>query len=102
MNLDSFIAPVKNALVYGDRPEPYRDWFVLLGVCILLFIASFAFNVWLFLRIASGASLGGTPPAPASGAFNAVPLETVQTLFNDRAAEAKRYQGQYPFVDPSR
>jgi hypothetical protein len=102
MNLGFDAAAIEKRVAYGDRLRPYRDWFILLGAGALLFLASFALNVWFFLRIASGESLGGNAPQAPSTAFNAAPLQSVDALFTDRAAEAAKYQSQYPFVDPSR
>jgi len=102
MNLDSITEKLKAMFAYGERPRPYRDWFVVLVAGLTLFALSLLMNVWFFLRVASGESLGGTAPAVSAPTFNAAPLEAVDALFKNRADEAARYESQYPFVDPSR
>lgn len=101
MNINAIIRKITGRFHYGERLQPERDWFVLLGVAVLAFAVSFALNALLFLRVASGQTFGGGP-TPTSPAFNAVPLQAVDALFAARAQEAARYQNEYPFTDPSK
>jgi hypothetical protein len=82
---------------YGERVRPTRDWLTLLSIAALLFIASAAWNVWLYYRVLEG---------PASGNASAPTLDTAavtnaKKALDARAAEEAKYEHGYSFVDPS-
>ena len=84
---------------YGSRLRPDRDWLVLLGTWLLLFLVSIGYNVWLFSRVTNGESLD-----PNATSFEAKPVDvsSMTATFNARAAEQERYLSEYRFVDPAR
>ncbi len=89
------------SLRYGKRLNPVRDWLVLIACFAVLLAASAVWNAWTFIRIANGDVLGGNPP-PAAPVFDRTALESVQSLFIERANEEAKYlAGSYRFVDPS-
>ena len=76
-----------------------RDWFILLGIGIVLIILSVLYNLWLIARVTSGQSFGiqqQTSPIPN------VSLTAVDALFATRATTMEAYQHTYQAVDPSR
>ncbi|MBU6323484.1 MAG: hypothetical protein KGI41_02065 [Patescibacteria group bacterium] len=86
---------------YGSRLRPVRDWLVLLVCFAVLFGLSAVWNAWLFVRVANGDILGGTPPAPPA-LFDPASLKSLQKLFDTRAQEETKYLvGSYMFADPS-
>ncbi|MFZ1987881.1 MAG: hypothetical protein WAV21_02520 [Minisyncoccia bacterium] len=85
---------------YGDRIQPVRDWVVLLGVGLVLFLGSIAWNLWLFVRVSSGEEIG-TPSSAASG-VNTDILQQAQEVFQARKVEEENYKNNYHFVDPSK
>ena len=101
MNSSHFFSSIVNRLRYGERLDPTRDWFVLITLTIILFAGVLVWNAWAFDTVASGGVIGGTatvsPPL-----FSQSSLDTIQTVFANRAAEEAKYQtGAYRFVDPS-
>lgn len=89
----------KSLLKYGSRLRPDRDWLVLLGTWLLLFLISVGYNVWLFSRVTKGESLD-----PNAASFEARPVDvsSMTATFDTRVAEQERYLGEYRFVDPAR
>ncbi len=96
--LTTFFTTVRG-LRYGNVVRPSRDWFLLLGMALILALASILWNVWTFDQIASGEILG-TPSemshAPTNDAF-----ERVKKQFDARTTEANKYLFEYHFIDPS-
>lgn len=87
---------------YESRLNPARDWFAILGAFALGFAAVLAWNISAFDTVAEGGVLGGaatsTPPV-----FSQSSLDTIHTVFANRAAEEAKYvTGVYRYADPSR
>ena len=81
--------------------DPARDWFALLVLSMIVLIGVIVWNAWLFDTVAGGGIIG-TGEADAPPAFNRSSLDTVRTIFADRAAEETNYRtGAYRFADPS-
>lgn len=88
-------------LRYGTQVNPTRDWLTLLTLSALVLVSIIVWNVWAFDTVANGGVIGAvatsTPPA-----FNQASLNTIHTIFSNRADEELKYQtGTYRFVDPS-
>lgn len=83
---------------YGERINPTRDWFLLLGVTGIVLCVSVAWNIWLFSRVTSGEAIGTATSTPT---VSNVKLDSIQTLFSSRSAERARYTSTYRLVDPS-
>jgi len=92
----SFISG-KSPFQYGDRLQPGRDWAFLLSICVLLFVASFAWNAWLFLRVTNGEAIGNAQPPQQ---INPASVDSVNALFQKRADTETQYKNGH-FVDPS-
>lgn len=79
--------------------HPTRDWFVLLGVSALLVGVSIGWNVVAYLAATR------TPVVMekevALPAFDTSAVDTVKKVYEVRGEEARRYQDNYRFVDPS-
>jgi hypothetical protein len=82
-------------------PYPARDWLVLIIFSILALVGIVVWNVWAFDTVANGGVIG----APVTGTptvFNQTSLDTIHTIFVNRAAEEEKYEkGVYRFPDPS-
>ena len=85
---------------YGDRVHPTRDWLVLLGSAVVLFLLSVVWNVFLFSQIENGKPIGAVPTKPSTPDVGAS-VTDVQQIFQQRATEENHYQSDYHFVDPS-
>lgn len=88
------------ALRYGNRLRPERDWLVLLGMTVILLIASIAWNVFYFINTAANQP-SSSAPAPTQTLSSASEVTSVQNIFKSRATEQTNYQQNYKFVDPS-
>ena len=95
MKLSSLKGP--SFVKYGDRPNPTRDWLVLISVVAVLLLASLAWNVWLFARVTSGAAIGSES---VSAPLNSASSASVTELFKKRAEIETEYKNTR-FVDPS-
>ena len=81
-----------------SRPDPARDWTLLLSLALLMLLASLAWNTWFFL----GALQEPAPaPVPAQATDDSG-IDTVRASFDERAAEGERYRSEYRFIDPSK
>jgi len=85
---------------YGDRVRPTRDWFVLITIAFVLLLVSVGWNIWIFVELANGQSLGPVPVARHTP-IPTISVTSVQEVFKERAAEETNYQNNYHFVDPS-
>ena len=99
MNLSS-LGPLKKIFAYGERIRPARDWFVLLGISILLLLLGIGWNVFLFNQFENAPATSNSVVAPAQQNASAS-ITKVQTIFQQRATEETNYQQNYHFVDPS-
>jgi len=97
MKIPPLFSAASKHLRYGSSIRPARDWFVLLAFFALFLLASLAWNLWLFSQVTKGQAIGNATSTPATQ----IPLDTVKSLFSDRAQERSHYQSDYRFVDPS-
>lgn len=86
---------------YGTRLNPVRDWLALLTFSAIALAGIIIWNVWAFDTVASGGVIGtsatSTPPI-----FNQSSLDTIHSIFANRAVEKAKYEtGTYRFADPS-
>lgn len=81
--------------------DPVRDWLVLLTVATIALAGIIVWNVWAFDTVAAGGTIGSpAPEAPA--VLNNSSLDTIRTIFENRAAEEAKYRtGTYRYADPS-
>lgn len=84
---------------YGPQLRPMRDWFVLLTLAGILLLASVLWNVWYLWQVEEAAI---AELSPAEARFDAAPVESLRTVFEERAAALERYRSGSGFVDPSR
>ncbi len=97
--------PIFNPLLKRFRPsatlDPARDWLVLLILTTIILAGIIVWNVWAFDTVAGGGAIG-TPPAKAPATFSQSSLDTIRTIFANRASEEAKYTtGVYSFTDPS-
>lgn len=83
---------------YGPRLRPSRDWLVILAIAFTLLLCSVVWNLWTFARVTGGETIGTQSPPPATADL---PVDSVNRIFERRAAEEARYRSEYRFVDPS-
>jgi len=101
MNIFSTIGSFLKRFRRGMLQDPVRDWLVLLTFSAIVLAGIIVWNIWAFDTVANGGAIG----APAAGAppvFDRASLDTIHTVFTDRAAEEAKYvTGVYKFTDPS-
>jgi hypothetical protein len=103
MTLPPIITKYLRALpsLKGDgRPRPSRDWLILVGLFLVLFVVSVVWNVWFFSSALTGESAAVSENA--SETTDLSPVERAKETFRTRAEEEGRYRSEYRFVDPSR
>lgn len=84
----------------GARIDPVRDWLILAGIGMGALVIIIVWNLWTFGTIAGG--VGGSQATSTPSAFGRSSLDTIQSVFANRAAEQDKYEtGVYSFVDPS-
>lgn len=91
------LGPITKNLKYGDRPQPSRDWLVLLVLFLVGLAICVIYSLLTFSKVIQGQQVGNaTTTVPAQ-----IQLNQVDALFHDRAAARERYNSEYRFVDPS-
>ncbi len=101
ISFSQLISGILARLRYGERPDPQRDWFVLITLAAILLAGVIGWNAWAFDTVAAGGVIGAATVAPPQ-AFNQSSLEAIQKIFTDRKIEEEKYTtGVYRFVDPS-
>jgi hypothetical protein len=86
---------------YGAYLNPVRDWLALLIFSTIALIGIIVWNVWAFDTVANGGVIG-TVATSTSPVFDQTSLDTIHTVFANRAAEESKYiTGTYRFSDPS-
>jgi len=101
MTISSLIGSLLKRLRYGAYLNPVRDWLILVIFSAIAFAGIVVWNVWAFDTVANGGVIGiaatSSPPL-----FNRSSLDTINTVFANRAAEEAKYEtGIYSFADPS-
>ncbi len=100
MILDSFKTYVKR-LLSSVRLDPARDWLVLVTLSAIVLAGIIVWNVWTFDTVATGGVIGGQTTT-SSPLFNQSSINSIRTIFENRADEEAKYQtGTYRFSDPS-
>lgn len=85
----------------GVHQDPVRDWLILLTLSIFTFICIVVWNAWAFDTVAQGGAIGKTATSTLP-VFNSSSIDTINTVFEKRAAEEAKYvTGVYRFTDPS-
>lgn len=103
MNLSAIISSLiklGRAIQYGSRPNPTRDWMVLLAVFLATFIGSVAWSTFYFMSVTSGED--SVDVSRTTSQEEIKPSVRVEQVFTERARQALQYQGADTFVDPSR
>lgn len=101
MNLTSFFNNIKSRMSVseGNTIHPYRDWIMVLIVVAVGLVISFVWNTHYFLTLTKQQQQAAS--SVQEGPDPAVTLDALEKGFQARAEEARRYQGEYLFVDPS-
>ena len=101
MNINSF----KTYLVGAKerlRPDPVRDWLVLVGLSVIALAGIIVWNINAFDTVAMGGIIGGQTASPPP-LVNQETIDSIRSIFDIRSAEEAKYQtGTYDFIDPSR
>lgn len=84
---------------YGEKIRPVRDWFILLGMGLVILVITIGWNMWSFLRLLDGQPFGQVQSPESS--YDLSSLEKVEAVFGTRKMEEDRYRNDYRFVDPS-
>ena len=86
---------------YGTRPNPTRDWLVLLTISIMILAGIIIWNMWAFSTVVSGGVIGNSVTNTPQ-ILNQSSFDTIRIIFKNREAEKEKYEtGVYNFVDPS-
>lgn len=81
--------------------DPVRDWLASITLSTIVLAGIIVWNVWAFDTIANGGDIGAAVPATPA-LFNRAPIETIHTIFANRADEEAKYvTGVYSYADPS-
>lgn len=101
MTIFNYLSSFIKRMRFGISGDSVHDWLVLLALSTIALISIIVWNVWAFDTVASGGALG-TPHTRAPEVFNKSSLETIRTIFENRAVEEVKYEsGVYRFTDPS-
>ncbi len=100
MHLDAVIGYLKR-IREEWHIDPERDWYMLASLSVIAVAGIIVWNVATFDTVANGGVIGA-PPAQTIPLFNPASLDTIKTIFDNRAAEEQKYRdGTYRFADPS-
>ena len=100
MNTSSLKHSIAKHLHYGAI-NPVRDWLALITLSAIILGGVIVWNAWVFETVVGGGVIGSaatsSPPV-----FSNASLDTINTVFANRAAEEEKYASStYHFVDPS-
>lgn len=85
----------------GTQLDPERDWFMFITLSLIAFAVIVVWNISTFDTITSGGVIG-TSASNTTSSLDSSSLNTIRTIFINRAAEEMKYQtGTYRFSDPS-
>lgn len=101
MSLLNLLTPFIQRIRSKAHAEPLRDWVILSAITVVILAGVVTWNLWTFGAITGPSSIeelsADTRPALSPSALN-----TIQNIFEARAAEEARYEtGVYSFSDPS-
>ncbi len=100
MTLPPFITKYLPKLRHGahrGRPDPARDWAILLVFALVVLFASVSWNAWFFLRAIEEPA----PVAPSTEETGDTGMDAARASAEARALEEARYRTEYRFIDPS-
>lgn len=100
MNLPPFLQKLLPKLAPdagAGRPDPARDWALLVALFLALFLAAVAWSAWFFLATIEEPAVAA-PPAEGSGDTG---IGAVRAAAEARSLEEERYRAEYRFIDPS-
>ena len=101
MNIFGSIGRFFKRIRAGAFQDPVRDWLLLLTLSTIVLAGIIVWNVWAFDTVANGGVIGA-PAASAPPLFSSTSLDTIHTVFVNRAAEQAKYvTGVYRYADPS-
>ena len=93
------LSSITKALKYGEGIHPVRDWLYLLTFAFVLLIVGVGWNVWIFVQLENGKTVGPAPAVQVSATTTSV--ANVQQVFQKRATQEAAYQNTLHFSDPS-
>ena len=92
---------LSNRFRSGAAADPVRMWFILLAITGIFLAGVIGWNIWAFNTVAQGEPIGIKRSATTQ-VFDPATLQTIHSIFANRAAEETKYQtGVYKFSDPS-
>lgn len=100
MNLPPFMQkflPKPSRESAAGRPDPARDWALLVALFLALFLLSVAWSAWFFLATIEEPPVV-PPPAEESGDTG---IKAMREAAEERSLEEERYRDEYRFIDPS-
>ena len=101
MPIFNFIISFFKRLRAEARPNPARDWMVLLSFSAIVLVCIIVWNLWAFNTVTRGGTIGASATTTAP-AFSRATLDAIHAVFTDRAEEEAKYRtGTYRYADPS-
>ena len=96
--MNTFLQRLRTLLL----PDPARDWLLLIICAAITLACIIVWNAFAFDTVANGGTIGA-PATSTPPIFSQASLDTVHTIFTDRAIEEGKYtKGIYRFADPSK
>ncbi|MFA6414710.1 MAG: hypothetical protein WC217_03825 [Candidatus Paceibacterota bacterium] len=101
MNIFGTLTALIRRLRTGTSQDPVRDWLVVSIFSAIVFTGIVVWNIWAFDTVANGGVIGAPVPETKS-VFDQSSLDTIRTIFENRAVEEAKYMtGVYRYADPS-
>lgn len=101
MNLNIDLAVVMQWIRGLGRPYPARDWFLILGVGLAVFLCGVGMAVYLFLGVKTGSLLGEGTATPPPSTLSRDKMQNVLERYGERLANFDSGNfGTYQFADP--
>lgn len=102
MNTTSFFRDILHNIKHGLKPNPIRDWFVVVIVTIIFLALDIVLSFFGFQSVMSVKQPNVITPTVAP-MINQKAIHEAQQLFDTRASEQTKYEsGSYSFADPAR
>lgn len=101
MNIHNLFEAFSQRIRALSSVDPERDWLFLLISSTIVLSGIVVWNAWAFDTVASGGTIGSSATTVVP-IFDQSSLETIHTIFAERAAEEEKYMsGVYRYADPS-
>lgn len=101
MIIFTYFSRLLKKITFFSKNDPVRDWFTVCILSTIALIGIIVWNTWVFDTIVSGGSIG-TQATSTAPTFNEASLETIRSVFINRANEEQKYvSGVYRYTDPS-